>query len=257
MLNTVKFTLAIGLAMPVLASCQQNNSMVEAMNKTECENKLLELIGTGSNKNIPKILELKSNCATQQVYYYALSHAYYVDGDYRQSIDVATFGLELPYVEIFSPTLYYTKFKSLIAIKDIMQAKQVVYTLKEKHPDSDVGYLMLGEISLREKNYLESISSLEKVRNEDNLFVSKHLLTVAYYHVNKFDYAVNAFESSVKINNSVYYERSSILAASASYYEIGNKQAALEVLNQHIAFVPESKSHPLVIKMYEILAQTE
>lgn len=241
------------LILPLVASCQPNNSLDKTMSKSNCEEVLLPYVENAVNSRSSEILKLKNACSKYQVYYYALTGAYYFEKNYIHAYNSASLGLKL--ISDYNASLYYLAFNSKVALMDFTSAKLLADEAKQKLPESDIGYLLLGRIYLLENKYDDSIVNLKKVFSENSLFEAKQNLTIAYYNTNQFDEAVSSFESGINANQVVYQDSQAVLAASASYYEIGNKQAARDVLDRHIALVPKSSSHPLVIKMYEILDQ--
>ncbi len=245
----------VGMLLPTLTSCQAEESTGNTMNKELCREEMVVFLENMSTRNVAEILNMKNKCGKQQVYYYALSSAYYLEFNYPEAITAARAGLEID--SEFNSSLYYFIFNSEVKLNDYQAARNVAEEASQKLPESDIGFFLLGIMSSLDKNYPVAIQYLEKVFSEESAYEAKQYLTIAYYNINQFNKSVVSFENGARLNNAIYLDKQAVLSASASYYEIGNKQAALDVLNRHVELVPESRSHPMIIKMYEILTQPE
>lgn len=256
MANKIIYKLIIaGSLFPMLAACQPSMSNDVSMVNSQCENKLFDLIENTSNETIPKILELKGDCDRSQLYYYVLSRAYFLTNSYDLAELNAYSGLKLD--GEYSEDLYHTIFLSKLELKDMISAKQIANELAVKMPESDIGHLFIGTIEAVEGNYLSAIEHLEQVHSPKSLYDAKRELTILYYGQKNFKQSVASFEAASGVNDYIYRDTLACLAAAGSYGIIGNKQAALGVLNKHVALVPESKLNPKVIKWYEVIAQAE
>jgi len=256
MRKLIKYSISAAFLLPVLAACQPNKSMDIAMETDKvCREKLFHVIANTENNKISAITEMKDECGEQQVYSYALANTYFKNEKYVQAVEAARNGLKID--NEFNPNLYYVIFHSKFQLNDFQAAKNVAEEALHSMPKNDIGFFLLGTFAMHEENYIASIQNLEKVFSEESVFEAKQHLTIAYYNTNQFKEATIAFENGARLNDVTYLNRQAVLAASASYYEIDNKQAALDVLNRHVELVPESRAHPLVIKMYEILTQPE
>jgi tetratricopeptide (TPR) repeat protein len=147
----------------------------------------------------------------------------------------------------------YVIFRARAGEGDWPGALVIANEALDKFPKSNAGYLLKGEYFGGIGDFEKSAIYLEKSRDITSTSEANNHLVIAYYNTNRYEDAVSAFEQSARIDDTSMSDTNTVLAAAASYYEIGNRSASLELLEKHAGVVPESRHNPLFIKMYNIL----
>jgi len=246
-----------GILLPTLTACKAEESTGNIMNTELCREKMSVFFENEWRENplarVTAIEALSSTCSGIFVYEAGLANAYFTAGMNLNARDVATKALKLSDTdyEFFTDLI----FKTFINENNFEKAQSTAQHALAEKPDSYIGYLLMSKYQVSINKNHEAIKYANQALEKGAGFEASTMLITALYNLNHFQEAVVSFEHAKNESNNIYSDINAVLAASASYYEIDNKQAALDFLNRHIELVPESSSHPLVIKMYEILAQ--
>lgn len=241
----------------MLAACQPNSPMENSMNTEVCYKVVqsyMDKIDTDLRRaNANDFLKYRDQCEGSGIYEVSLASIYFVHGDNQNAIAMAKQGLALE--DSDKDALTHVLVSAAIAAKNFEEARKAAQTLLEADNNSRMGNLLLAKYFNVTGQFSESILRAENAVAMGGNDEAYAILITAYYNSNQFEEAVKSYEAGLQAHQNMQSNIDAVLAASASYYEVGNKQASLDVLNRHVELVPESKEHPLVIKMHEILSE--
>lgn len=247
-----RLILAVVLMVPIIASCQPERVVSVDL----CGEKLrAALVGASSDPHelVNAVESLESECLGSAAYDVALTYAYLGSGRFQDASVTGRRGLALPEADVEG--LSDAIFSAEVALGNLPQAKQVVDDLFAKDERSPIGQLLLAKYlvaSGREHEAIDAAKAAVAAGVGPDAF---RVLTTAYYNANMFKEAVSSFELGRMQHESLVEDINAVLPASASYYEVGNKSASLDVLETHVRLVPESRQVPLFQKMYGILTE--
>ena len=243
--------------MPMLAACQPNTPVGHSMNTEACyiamQNYFNEIGGDLRRSNASNLLAYAEKCEGSGIYEVTLASVYFAHNDMSNAIATAHKGLMLS--DSDKDTITHVLVRAELAVGNYEGARTAAEKLFESDSNSSMGNLLLAKYFNAVDKYSEAISRSKNAIATGGGQEAYGVLVTAYYNNNQFEESVRSYVSGLATHRELASNLDAVLAASASYYEIGNKQAARDVLDRHIELVPESSSHPLVIKMYEILAQ--
>lgn len=245
----------MGLAIPLLAACQSGSNMDSEMCRQKLQPFFSEQGPLDPLQRLASIKGLESECSGSGAFELALSTAHLMASQYTDAERVAEYGLTLQ--EGDREGLSYVLFGAMAGKRDWAGAGQVADSVTDKYPQKSVGYLLKGRYLNGIGDFNKAIIALEKANTIEPRSETFQHLTIAYYNANRFLDSVNAFEASMRLNNRALYEINVVLAASASYYEVGSMKESGALLQEHIKLVPESRANPMVVKMLTILGGAE
>ncbi len=84
---------------------------------------------------------------------------------------------------------------------DIKKAKKIFEKLVKKYPDYWIAYSNLGNIHLKEKNYINAIECYNKtIKNCLNYHEAYNNRGTAHFNIHQYDNAINDYEYAIKLN---------------------------------------------------------
>ena len=137
------------------------------------------------------------------------------------------------------PKLKYLYAKLNLYVNKVDIAKEMALTEVKENPNVVDGYLILGEISVREKDFVNARNYYVKAYQKDTKSVDA-ILGIAYValQTNQYDLAVDQYRKALDLdkNNPNIYR-----LLGDAYRRIGQSQLAIPVYKQFLELSPNSK----------------
>jgi tetratricopeptide (TPR) repeat protein len=227
--------------------------------ETDCESFYQEMMSNSKHSTpeskIQSLLQQEKKCSGTGLYESRLSYFYGMTGNYKMAKAILEKGLA--FKNEYHQQLKYSLVDLLVQQGDMKAAYIDALKLRDEYPEWQASHMLLAKIALMEKKYAESVVHGIKA---NSLLPTASVcvgLVMAYHQLDKHHEAVLAMRGAISLDKSVKRSSSGMNEAIYSAVELGDTQAAIQLVAERQEADKQWEHDPVFVKAVRYLHDKE